>query len=113
MTSRLLTTLTGGLLAFGVLMLWQNREVSVPEAVNAPPITQGDPAAPHQLVSILSPTCSHCADHEKQSGAMLEEAAADGDLYHVILSGHDDQRLGALYAWVFMCGAARALWSPI
>lgn len=84
MTSRLLTTLTGGLLAFGLLMFWQNRELSVPEAVVEPPITQGNPAAPHQLVSILSPTCSHCADHEKQSGTMLEEAAAADDLYHTI-----------------------------
>lgn len=84
MISKLLTTITGGLLVFGFLVLWQTREVSVAEAVDAPPITQGDDAAPHRIVSILSPTCSHCAEHETQTAAMFDEAVEAGKLQHII-----------------------------
>lgn len=104
MTSKLLTTITGALLAFGLLVFWQNWEVTVAEAMSAPPITQGDPAASHQLVSVLSPTCSHCADHEAQSGTMLEEAAADGDLYYAIYPV-TTTRGAEPYTYAFLCAA--------
>ncbi len=104
MTSKLLTTLTGGLLAFGLLVLWQNREVTVAEAVHAPPITQGDPAALRQLVSILSPTCSHCADHEAQSGTLLGEAATDGRLYYAVYPV-TTTRGAEGYTYAFLCAA--------
>lgn len=104
MTSKLLTTLTGGLLAFGLLVFWQNREVTVAEAVHTPPITQGDPAASRQLVSILSPTCSHCADHEAQSSTILDEAVAGGRLYYTVYPV-TTTRGAEEYTYAFLCAA--------
>ena len=104
MTAKLLVTTTGALLAFGVLVFWQGRQAGVAEAVNAPPITRGDPAAARKLVSVLSPTCSHCAEHELQSGELLERAAADGDLYHAVYpvttTGGAER-----YTYGFLCAA--------
>ena len=104
MTSKLLTAVTGAVLAFGMVVLWQTREVSVLEAVNAPPITQGDPAAEHKLVSILSPTCAHCADHELESGRLLARAEAAGNLFHVVYPV-TTTRGAEGYTYGFLCAA--------
>lgn len=110
MTSKLLTTITGAVLALGVSVLWQSREVSVTEAVNAPPVTQGDPAAERKLVSILSPTCSHCADHEIESGRLLARAEATGNLFHVVYPV-TTTRGAERYTHGFLCAARQGAFS--
>lgn len=108
MTPKGVTAVTAGVLVVAVLLTlalrWQNREVRVAEAVGPPPIAQGDPAAANKLVSILSPTCSHCADHEAENGALLAAAITDGVLYQAVYPV-TTTRGAKSYTYGFLCAA--------
>lgn len=108
MTPKSVTAVTAGVLVVAVLLTlalrWQNREVRVAEAVGPPPIAQGDPDAVNKLVSILSPTCSHCADHEAQNGAVLAAAVTDGVLYRAVYPV-TTTRGAKSYTYGFLCAA--------
>lgn len=73
-----------GLAIIALLAASRLEPTVVADALGEPLITFGSPDAPHQLVAFISPTCSHCARFELESGPELYQRAERGELFYTI-----------------------------